>query len=207
MTRWAGLFLVGLMVASAGLALTPAIEQYVPSVAHAQGQIVNGVRAQWRSDVWVFNPSSEAAAVDIFLLLRDQANPNPEVRQVTVNPGETRYFPDIVLSLFNHEDAGGALRVVSNVAVEGGTVRISIRLTTPACPSREAIATAVREAVGKKTGSRVEVTFSSEVARAPGPRERLAGVGGGADLEIHLFDVTAQDGQDLQRQQALSILQ
>jgi ATP-binding protein involved in chromosome partitioning len=66
--------------------------------------------------------------------------------------------------------------MVTSVTVEGGTIRVGIRLTTPACPSRQAIATAVVEAVGKKTGSPVEVTFSSEVARAQAPRERLHGV-------------------------------
>jgi ATP-binding protein involved in chromosome partitioning len=66
--------------------------------------------------------------------------------------------------------------MVAGVTVEADTIRVAIRLTTPACPSRQTIAASVIEAVSKKTGRRVEVTFSSEVARAPGQRERLPGV-------------------------------
>src|SRR5208283_195086 len=68
--------------------------------------------------------------------------------------------------------------MVREVAVDGGKVRIAVQLTTPACPSRHAIAASVREAVGRLSGvTGVEVVFSAEVARRLGPqRERLPGV-------------------------------
>ncbi|HPW54260.1 MAG TPA: DUF5719 family protein [Thermoanaerobaculaceae bacterium] len=98
-------------------ALEPGKDLFVPSVGHGQGQLVNGVRAQWRADLWIFNPGSQAATVDIFLLLRNQANENPDSRRVTVNPGEVRHFPDIVLSQFGKDSTYGALRVVSDRGV------------------------------------------------------------------------------------------
>ena len=98
-------------------ALEPGKDLFVPSVGHGQGQLVNGVRAQWRADLWIFNPGSQAATVDISLLLRNQANENPDSRRVTVNPGEVRHFPDIVLSQFGKDSTYGALRVVSDRGV------------------------------------------------------------------------------------------
>jgi ATP-binding protein involved in chromosome partitioning len=68
--------------------------------------------------------------------------------------------------------------MVREVAVDGGQVRVDVQLTTPACPSRDAIALAVREAVGRLAGvAGVDVVFSAEVAQGQGPaRERLPGV-------------------------------
>jgi len=68
--------------------------------------------------------------------------------------------------------------MVREIAIDGEAVRISIQLTTPACPSRSQIEQAIRQAVGALSGvGRVEVVFSAEVARPQGPtRERLPGV-------------------------------
>jgi hypothetical protein len=116
-TRYLSLLLLGAVLGGPAFALIPATDQYVPSVAHAAGQVVNGVRAAWRADVWIFNPGDAAAQVDVYYLVRGQANPSPESRRVTVNAGETRYFPDVLLSQFGHDDATGALRVVSTLPV------------------------------------------------------------------------------------------
>jgi ATP-binding protein involved in chromosome partitioning len=71
-----------------------------------------------------------------------------------------------------------AAGMVREVAVTGDKVRVSIQLTTPACPSRAAIDQSIREAVGRLPGvDSVEVQFSSEVARRKaGEQERLPGV-------------------------------
>ena len=110
------LFLV--MVAGNALATVPGMDLYVPAVGHGLGAVSNGVQAWWRGDVWVFNPSAtQSATVDIFLLLRNQANPNPAVRRITVNAGETRYLPDIVFNNFGLDNTYGGLRIVSNIPV------------------------------------------------------------------------------------------
>jgi ATP-binding protein involved in chromosome partitioning len=71
--------------------------------------------------------------------------------------------------------ATGMLR---DVSAENGKVRVGVRLTTPLCPSREEIRSAVRAAVMGVAGVKeVEVAFAAEVARKSGPTpERLPGV-------------------------------
>ena len=114
---FAVLFLM-MMVAGSSFATVPGMDLYVPAVGHGLGQVVDGVQAWWRGDVWVFNPSAtQIATVDIFLLLRNQGNPNPAVRRITVNPGETRYLPDIVFNTFGLDNTFGALRIVSSIPV------------------------------------------------------------------------------------------
>jgi len=106
------------MVAGSALATVPGMDLYVPAVGHGLGQVVDGVQANWRGDVWVFNPSTtQPATVDIFLLLRNQGNPNPAVRRITVNAGETRYLPDIVFNTFALDNTYGGLRITSNIPV------------------------------------------------------------------------------------------
>ncbi|HVN74932.1 MAG TPA: hypothetical protein VMT19_01360 [Thermoanaerobaculaceae bacterium] len=103
-----------LSVAATSVAVMPGTDLFVPAVAHAQG--FGG--AQWRADLWILNPSaSQSATVTVYLLLR-QANPNPSSQVVTVGPGETRYFKDVVGSgLFQQDNAAGGLRVTSTVPV------------------------------------------------------------------------------------------
>ena len=63
-----------------------------------------------------------------------------------------------------------AAHMVRDVRVEGGVAHVGIRLTTPLCPSREAIALAVKTAVKSLAGvEEVDVTFDAEVARKDGP--------------------------------------
>jgi len=113
---FAVLFLM--MVAGSAFATVPGMDLYVPAVGHGLGQVVDGVQAWWRGDVWVFNPSAtQIATVDIFLLLRNQGNPNPAVRRITVNARETRYLPDIVFNTFGLDNTFGALRIVSSIPV------------------------------------------------------------------------------------------
>jgi hypothetical protein len=130
MRRTLACVLTCLCVGGAALALDPGTDLFVPSVGHGQGQEINGVRAQWRADLWVFNPNSQAATVDIFLLLRNQANENPDSRRVTVNPGEVRFLPDIILGQFGRDNTYGALRVTSNhpVFVTGSSYDANVKV-------------------------------------------------------------------------------
>jgi len=103
-----------LMIAGSSLAVVPGTDLFVPAVAHKSG--FN--QAQWRADVWIFNPStSQTATVTVYLLLR-QANPSPTSQVVAIDPGETRYFQDIVgAGLFQNTNAGGGLHITSNIPV------------------------------------------------------------------------------------------
>jgi ATP-binding protein involved in chromosome partitioning len=63
-----------------------------------------------------------------------------------------------------------AARMVRDVRLENGVARVGIRLTTPLCPSREAIAAAVKAAVTSLPGVKdADITFDAEVARKDGP--------------------------------------
>lgn len=110
-------FAVSLTAASA-LALTAGTNLFVPTLGHGTGAQVDGVAAQWRGDIWVFNPSmADTADVSIYLLLRNQANPSPLVRTIAVSPGETRYLPDIVLGTFGADNTFGALHLTSTLPI------------------------------------------------------------------------------------------
>jgi hypothetical protein len=110
--------LITLLLAGSALALAPGTDLFVPSVTHANGAPVDGVQPLWRSDLWIFNPSTTTqATVDIFLLLRGQANVNPSSRAIPVAPGETRYLQDLLLQYFGTENVSGALHITSAVPV------------------------------------------------------------------------------------------
>lgn len=119
-----------LCMGGAAMALEPGTDLFIPSVGHGQGQEINGVRAQWRADLWVFNPGAQAATVDVFLLLRNQANENPDSRRITVNPGEVRYLPDVILGQFGRDGAYGALRVTADhpVVVTGSSYDANVKV-------------------------------------------------------------------------------
>jgi hypothetical protein len=114
------LALVALSILAAALpafAVAPATDAYLPSVGHAQGQCPGGICSQWRTDAWIYNPSSSSATVQIYFLRRDIENATPASQTVTVAAGETKEYADIIYSLFNLDGVYGALRFVSNVDV------------------------------------------------------------------------------------------
>jgi len=108
---------LALVVAVPALAVTPAVDVYLPSVGHAQGACPGGICSQWRTDVWIYNPASSSATVQISFLRRDTENTSAPSQTVTVAPGETKEYVDIISSLFNLDGVYGALRFVSNTAV------------------------------------------------------------------------------------------
>ncbi len=100
-------FIVGISaLAVAGFSGT---EVYLPSVGHGDG-VGSSV---WRTTLWIHNPSSAAVNCEIQLLLRDQANPNPDTYQTTIPAGDTFKFEDATWTLFGI-DGFGALRILSD---------------------------------------------------------------------------------------------
>ena len=108
--------LVLLTIAAAAGAAVPGTDVYLVSVGHTPGVCVEGVCAQWRTDVWVFNPASQTANVDIYFYPRG-ANPAWTKVTVTVAAGETHEFTDIILVTFGQDPAAGSLRFVADQAV------------------------------------------------------------------------------------------
>lgn len=110
--------LIAVFGAATCLAATPATDLVLPSVGHARGACPGGVCSQWRTDAWIFNPPSNPPAnVTISFLLRDVANTSPEIHSLAVAPGEVAELVDVIYELFGLDNAYGALRFVSDVAV------------------------------------------------------------------------------------------
>ncbi|MGE5236204.1 MAG: hypothetical protein ACM3O7_07640 [Acidobacteriota bacterium] len=107
------------LLATAALAIPPSTDQYLASTGRVQGQCPGGVCALFRTDVWVFNPSTtQAANVQITFLPRDTDNTNPTtMTSVAVLPGQTKEYDDIFQSVFNLDGVVGALRVTSDIPV------------------------------------------------------------------------------------------
>lgn len=106
---------VFLLFAAAVFAAGPGTDLWLPSVGHGPGQL----GSQWRTDVWIFNPQgSDIATVNMYFLPRSETNAwPPESRQITLNPGETREFVDIIGDLFGKTNAFGALRIQATAEV------------------------------------------------------------------------------------------
>ena len=83
-------------------------EAFVP-VVHAGG--AGGV--VFSTTLWIQNPGTVSANVQLRLLEHDQANPQPRVATLTLSPGETRRVEDAVPSLFGIESYGW-MRVLSS---------------------------------------------------------------------------------------------
>lgn len=103
-----------LLFASLGLGAVPATDVYLPAIGHGPGNCVGGVCTVWRSDVWIFNPSTAEASVEISYLQLGAENLDPARRAVTVAPGETKEVLDIVGTLFGLDNSFGAARFVSS---------------------------------------------------------------------------------------------
>ena len=97
---------LGSGVALAGF---PATESYLPSVGRGSG--ASG--SQWYTTVWVFNPGSAAADMEIAYLVRNQANPAPATYNETIPAGSIRKYENALGVLFG-VDGFGALRVSSD---------------------------------------------------------------------------------------------
>jgi len=74
---------------------------FIATAAHLPG--FQGTN--WRTDLVVQNPGGESARFDIALLLRNQANPDPEKVTITLEPRECARYDDVVKGLFGYDGA------------------------------------------------------------------------------------------------------
>jgi hypothetical protein len=114
------LILCLVVVASQALAVTPGKDLYLVSVGHAQGACVGtpAVCAQWRTGVWIYNPSTtDTAHVVMYFLERNKANTTPVQQSVTVAPLETKEYQDAVLDPLGVNGKYGGIRVTSDIDV------------------------------------------------------------------------------------------
>ncbi len=101
-----------LMATAPALASFSATDVFLPSVGRGAG----AAGSQWYTTLWIHNPGTSAANVQIAFLLRDQANPSPSVYNLTVQAGDTERVVDAITTLFG-ATGFGALRVTSNQKV------------------------------------------------------------------------------------------
>jgi hypothetical protein len=192
------------LIASTATAVEPGNDLYIPSVGHGQGQEVNGVRSQWRADLWIFNPSTtQIATVDILLLLRNQPNTTPESRRLTVNPGQTKHLPDVVLGQFGLDNTYGALRVVSTtpVIVTGSSYDANVTVES----KKRGVGTAGQFFSGLPADCAIGVNESVDVIGLDQDGQQTAGIwrsnlalvettGQSVDLEIDRIDANGSLG-------------
>jgi hypothetical protein len=101
--------LVCLLPATGLSASFPATDVYLPSVGRGGGS--GG--SQWYTTTWIHNPGTTSANVQVFFLKRDQANPSPQVYNLTVQGGDTVRTEDAITAMFGGTGFG-ALHVVSD---------------------------------------------------------------------------------------------
>ncbi|MBI4917004.1 MAG: hypothetical protein HY825_14270 [Acidobacteria bacterium] len=113
--------LLALSIAGTALAVAPSTDQYLVSVARVQGQCPGGICALFRTDTWIFNPSTtQTATVTVDFLKRDQANPAPfATKTFIVAAKATLELADIFNNpaAFNIDPATGGFHVTSNLPV------------------------------------------------------------------------------------------
>ena len=108
------------LVATSALAVAPGKDAYLVSVGHAQGACVGNpaVCSQWRTAVWIYNPSSTTTAnATMYFLERNKANTAPVQQSITIAPLETKEYLDAVLTPLGVDGKYGSIRVTSDIDV------------------------------------------------------------------------------------------
>jgi len=90
---------------------------YIPAAAHVSGAL----DTNWRTDVQLHNPGMTQTRVEVAMLARDQANPNPQTRTFTIAAGTSVRLEDILDSSFSFNGAA-ALRIT---ILEGDVIATS----------------------------------------------------------------------------------
>ena len=110
MRRWIQLFVFfGLITASMPAdALVAGHDVLVPAA---------GRGAPWATDLYIYNAGSGTANVTVYWLVRDQANPSPDLITLQLAADETAVLSDTISADFGLDTAGGAFRVVSSQPV------------------------------------------------------------------------------------------
>lgn len=103
----AGAVLAAVVLASPAWAGFAGKELFVPGVARTTG----AQGSDWYTTLWVTNLSAaEEARVEIRFLRKDRANyPVPGPQTLTLAPGQTRRFDDVLGTLFSATQTSGAL--------------------------------------------------------------------------------------------------
>jgi hypothetical protein len=89
------------------MALHPDDELWIPAAARGQGK----AGSFWVTDLVVMNLGEDPVAVEIRWLERDADNTEADGVEYTIDGGATLTLEDVVLSVFGHEEAYGAIHI------------------------------------------------------------------------------------------------
>ncbi len=87
------------------LALSPGQDMLVPAAARV---------ANWVTDLYVMNSGNATVSVEVFWLVRGQANTNPASITFALLPGQTMVLDDVIFNDFALSEGEGAFRVVAD---------------------------------------------------------------------------------------------
>jgi hypothetical protein len=90
--------------------LTPGQDVLVPAAARI-------VDPSWVTDLYVMNPGDATVSVEVFWLVRGQANTNPSSITFDLLPGQTEILDDVIFNDFALSEGEGAFRIVASGAV------------------------------------------------------------------------------------------
>lgn len=90
----------------------PSTDSFLPSVGRGAGQN----DSDWFTRMWIFNPGSEEASIQILFLPRNQSNPSPQLFTTTLAPGRVNRYNDPLNGMFQ-TSGFGAIRVISDQPV------------------------------------------------------------------------------------------
>ncbi|MBI4915756.1 MAG: pre-peptidase C-terminal domain-containing protein [Acidobacteria bacterium] len=180
----------GQSCSTSGTIAVTAVAVYVPAAAH----VIGAVGTDWRTDLEVHNPGTTQAAFVLALLKRDQANPNPDTRNLTLEGGRSIRYEDVTLSVFNFTGAA-TLRVTPTAGRVMVTSRTYNRVPIgtfgqfiPGRPETEAI----------EAGESVRLTqLSQSTATTSGFRTNLGLVNVGATPITVAVELYRGDGTHL----------
>ena len=104
-------------------ALTEGTEIFVPAGFRGAG----AADSQWITTLYIHNPGSSTATVQIQLLQRNAANPSPDSETLDILPGETAVLDDIIQTLFGRATFQAAFRILSDepVVVNGAILNVA----------------------------------------------------------------------------------
>jgi len=115
--------LVTVALAAPADALTQGTEILVPAGFRGAG----AAGSQWITTLYIQNPGTTTATVDVQLLQRNAANPSPDVETFDILPGETAVLDDVIQTLFGRATFQAAFRIVSDqpVVVNGAILNVA----------------------------------------------------------------------------------
>jgi hypothetical protein len=70
--------------------------------------------SRWTADLYIVNPGTTDATVNVMWLERGQANTNPQTESFEVLAGETLILDDVIRNTFGMNNATGALRITAD---------------------------------------------------------------------------------------------